>query len=230
MNLPKHVAIIMDGNSRWAKANSLTQNEGHRKGAETAFKILRRACEIGVKNLSLFAFSSENWQRPDEEVKSLMNLLAEFLHKEINKIIDLNIKLEFVGALSKLDAETKNILKKAEKSTSSNTGINLYVMISYGGRQEIVDAAKEIMLKNININDINNDTFSNFFYSPNMPNVDLLIRTGDRYRISNFLLWQSAYAELYFSKKMWPEFSEDDFENSLKDFQIRTRSFGLRNE
>lgn len=225
-----HLAIIMDGNARWASFNGMLPMDGHRKGAENAFNIIEAAIKQNVKNLSLFAFSSENWDRPADEVNNLLNLLSEFANNESDKIRKLGIKIKFVGELSLLDKKILSSLEWIEKFSSNFDKINLYVMISYGGRAEIIKACKTIISHKVKENEINNETFSKFFYAPELPDVDLLIRTGDKYRISNFLLWHCAYAEFYFSKKMWPDFNAKDLRNAIKDYEKRNRSFGQRSE
>ena len=229
MNKINHVAIIMDGNDRFAAIKNISSQEGYKAGAENAFHIIESAIELGVKHLSLYTFSSENLLRPKDEVENFMNLLNYYATSELQRLADLNIKVKFVGDLSLLDAEIQLKLAKAEKLSENNTAINVYMLLSYGSRAEIINATKRILDSKITSAELDVDVLTSNFYCPSMPDVDLLIRPGDRMRISNFLLWQSAYAELYFSNKLWPEFSKEDLKVAIEEYNSRIRTFGMRN-
>ena len=221
---PKHISIIMDGNGRWASVKGLSRTEGHRAGVKSVRKIIKYCSQLGIKYLTLFTFSQENWSRPKKEVFALMKLLVSSLNEELTEMIENNIKFKVIGNFNKLDLITKKHLKKAEASTAKNTGLTLCLAISYGGRQEIINAINNIIeSKKENINE---KEFSEFLYTANMPDPDLLIRTGDEHRISNFLLWQMAYTEIYFSKVFWPDFNEKDLDLAIEDFKSRERRFG----
>ena len=221
---PNHICIIMDGDGRWASMRGLSRTEGHKSGVDSVRKIIKHCNTINIKYLTLFTFSQENWSRPKQEVLSLMKLLIFSLNSELKSMIENNIKFQVIGDLEKLDLITKNSLQKAEASTSGNTGLNLCLAISYGGRQEIINAINKIIHSKKKY--INDKDFSQFLYTKNIPDPDLLIRTGDEHRISNFLLWQMAYTEIYFSKVFWPDFSEEDLDCAIEDFKLRERRFG----
>jgi len=221
---PNHICIIMDGNGRWASMKGLSRTEGHKAGVDSVRRIIKHCSKIDIEYLTLFTFSQENWNRPKTEVLSLMKLLVSSLNSELKLMIENNIRFKVIGNLDQLDLITKKSLLKAESSTSSNTGLNLCLAISYGGRQEIITAINKIIDSKQDC--INEKDFSNFLYTANIPDPDLLIRTGDEYRISNFLLWQMAYTEIYFSKVFWPDFKEKDLDCAIKDFKSRERRFG----
>ena len=222
-----HVAIIMDGNNRWAQINNLTTQEGHKAGAENAFRIIKKAIEKRIVQLSLYVFSSENLQRPKDEVDNIIGLINHYIISEFDAIYTEGVRLRFVGNLTLLDDKTLDNLKNVEEKSSSNSMILVNIMLCYGSRSEIVSACSKIISKGIKAEELSEDIFASNLYQ-DIPDVDLLIRTGDKVRISNFLLWQSAYAELYFSKKMWPEFTEDDFTEAIEDYFRRNRTFGKR--
>ncbi|MBM3248155.1 MAG: isoprenyl transferase [Candidatus Omnitrophica bacterium] len=228
--LPQHIAIIMDGNGRWAKQRGLPRAAGHKAGIDNFKKIVKVANEIGIKYLTLFAFSTENWKRPRREISMLMGALERFLDRELAELNKNNIRLRVIG---REDPIPKNIIEKlrnTQKLTKNNTGLTLNLALNYGGRTEIVDAAKKmtksILMKKNDIEQINEDNFSEFLYTADTPDPDLLIRTSGEMRISNFLLWQLSYAELYFTKKFWPDFHREDLLDAIKDFQSRQRRFG----
>ena len=229
-NLPNHIAIIMDGNGRWAKSNGLPRLEGHRSGVRTVRKITQASAELGIEHLTLFTFSSENWNRPRLEVNALMKLLTISIHNEINKMMENNIRFTFIGNIQKFNAKIQNELLDAYQKTKHNTGLNLNLALSYGGRQEILEATKKILLdiksEKINIEDIDEKLFSNQLYTKNIKDPDLLIRTGGEFRISNFLLWQIAYSEIYVTKQYWPEFTEKDLNKAIIEYQKRERRYG----
>ena len=229
-NLPKHIAIIMDGNGRWARGKNLPRAAGHKEGINSVREIVRVSGEIGVSHLTLYTFSSENWSRPKTEVSAIMKLLLSTIKKEIRNLDDNNVKLSTIGNLRELPKETqKNILDGVEK-TKSNTGLNLILALSYGSRQELIRAIKRISMKvkqsDLEIDNIDESLLSMELYTENIPDPDLIIRTGGEYRLSNFLLWQSAYSELLISETFWPEFRESDLLNSIADYQNRQRRFG----
>ena len=229
-NLPKHIAIIMDGNGRWARLKNLPRAAGHKEGINSVREIVRVCGEIGVSHLTLYTFSSENWSRPKTEVSAIMKLLLSTIRKEITNLDDNNVKLSTIGNLGELPAETqKNILDGVEK-TKSNTGLNLILALSYGSRQELIRAIKRTFKRvkelNLEIDNIDETLFSSELYTADIPDPDLIIRTGGEYRLSNFLLWQSAYSELLISETFWPDFRESDLLNSITDYQNRQRRFG----
>ena len=229
-NLPKHIAIIMDGNGRWARGKNLPRAAGHKEGINSVREIVRVSGEIGVSHLTLYTFSSENWSRPKTEVSAIMKLLLSTIKKEIRNLDDNNVKLSTIGNLIELPKETqKNIIDGVEK-TKSNTGLNLILALSYGSRQELIRAIKRISMKvkqsDLEIDNIDESLLSMELYTENIPDPDLIIRTGGEYRLSNFLLWQSAYSELLISETFWPDFRESDLLNSIADYQNRQRRFG----
>lgn len=227
---PDHVAIIMDGNGRWAKSKHLPTVAGHKQGAETARKIIKASQDLGIKYLTLYAFSSENWNRPESEVSSLMKLLEYYLISEKKNLATSNIRIKIVGNLSKVPASLRKSIEDAEKKTSSNTGMILIIALSYGGRQEIVEAAKKILQAQKNgtlkAEDLDEKTFTSFLYTDRIPDPDLLIRTSGELRISNFLLWQSAYTEFYFTSVNWPDFKKQNLEEALEEYKLRKRNYG----
>ena len=229
-NLPKHIAIIMDGNGRWARFKNLPRAAGHKEGINSVREIVRVCGEIRVSHLTLYTFSSENWSRPKTEVSAIMKLLLSTIKKEIRNLDDNNVKLSTIGNLEELPRETqKNILDGVEK-TKSNTGLNLILALSYGSRQELIRAIKRTFIRvkesNLEIDNIDETLLSAELYTADIPDPDLIIRTGGEYRLSNFLLWQSAYSELLISETFWPDFRESDLLNSIADYQNRQRRFG----
>ena len=229
-NIPNHIAIIMDGNGRWAKIKNLPRAAGHKEGINSVREIVRVCGEIGVSHLTLYTFSSENWSRPKTEVSAIMKLLFSTLKKEIRNLDDNNVRLTTIGNLEELPKETyKNILDGIEK-TKSNTGLNLILALSYGSRQELIRAIKRISTRvrnsDLKIDNIDEDLLNRELYTAKTPDPDLVIRTGGEYRLSNFLLWQSAYSELLISETYWPDFRESDLLNSIIDYQNRQRRFG----
>lgn len=230
--IPKHIAIIMDGNARWAKTRSLPTKFGHKAGSENVKNVAESCIDLGVKNLTIYAFSSENWDRPQEEVKYLMALLDEYLEKETKALIEKNIRIIVSGDLSKVAQTTKNKIAEIEEKTKNNNALTLNVAFSYGSRQEIVDAtkkiAKAISEKKVVVDEINEEFFSQNLYRPEMPDPDLLIRTAGDLRLSNFLLWQLAYAEFYFTKVYWPDFGKKDLTKAISEFNKRERRYGKR--
>ena len=224
---PKHISIIMDGNGRWASMKGLSRAEGHKAGVKSVTRVIKYCSQLKIEYLTLFTFSQENWSRPHKEVLALMKLLISSLNKELNSMIKNNIKFKVIGDLDKLDLITKNSLRKAELVTASNNGLTLCLAISYGGRQEIINAINKIIATKKEYTD--EKEFAEFLYTDNIPDPDLLIRTGDEHRISNFLLWQMAYTEICFSKVFWPDFREKDLDFAIEDFKTRDRRFGKIN-
>ena len=229
-NVPKHIAIIMDGNGRWAKDRKLPRFAGHNEGINSVREIVRICGEIGVKYLTLYTFSNENWSRPNKEVSAIMNLLMKTISKEISNLHKNNVRFNAIGNLNSLPKNSLQGIKSGIEKTKENTGLNLTLALSYGGRQELLSALKSIIQKVtselIKLDDINEDEIMNELYTKNMPDPDLLIRTGGEKRISNFLLWQIAYTELYMTDTFWPDFREDSLLKSILDFQHRQRRFG----
>ena len=220
----KHIAVIMDGNRRWAKDKGLPSAFGHKKGVESLKKVVKIADKYGVKYLTMYAFSTENWNRKQEEVDFLMNLLATTMKNELNELHENNVKMSFIGDLSKLNQNLQNILDEAVIKTKENTGVNLQIAINYGARDEIVHAVNEILKSGMK--EITPEIFEKFLYTSNIPNPDLLIRTGGELRISNYLLWQIAYSEIYITEKYWPEFDEKALAEAIKTFSERKRRYG----
>ena len=232
--LPRHIAVIMDGNGRWAKGFGKLRIFGHKNGVEAVREVLEGAVEIGVPYLTLYAFSSENWGRPENEVQALMELLVESLNKELPSFQKHNIKLNAIGQLADLPNKCRNTLLQTIEATKNNTDCTLTLALSYGSRNEILHAAKGLVQQaldgKINPEDITEAEFSKHLYTYNIPDPDLMIRTSGEYRISNYLLWQSAYTELWFTEKMWPDFRREDLFQAIYDYQKRERRFGKTSE
>jgi len=229
-NLPRHVAIIMDGNGRWAKEKGLPRTAGHREGIKRVREIVKVAAKAGIEVVTFFAFSTENWSRPKREVYMLMHSLEFFLGREIKKLDKNNVRLKIVGRQAPIPDNLLKKLREAEHLTQDNTGITMVLALNYGSRQEILDAAKkfagEVLSQEVTLDDLNEERFSQYLYTAGLPDPDLLIRTSGEMRISNFLLWQLSYAELYFPKKYWPDFNEKEFYKALEAYQSRDRRFG----
>jgi undecaprenyl diphosphate synthase len=228
--LPAHVAIIMDGNGRWAKIHNLSRSQGHRKGAERVREITEEAARLKIKVLTLYAFSTENWRRPQKEVDLLMRLLKFFLSREIKNLKKNNVRFECIGRIEELPPPVVKVIYQAKQETRKNTGLVLNLALNYGGRTEIIDAVNKIIKAKqsgqLTPSDIDEFGFSRYLYTIDLPDPDLLIRTSGEQRISNFLLWQISYSELLFCKKLWPEFSAKDFRNCILTYQKRKRRFG----
>lgn len=229
--LPRHIAIIMDGNGRWAEKHTLGRVRGHRKGALAVRTVVKACREIGIEYLTLFAFSSENWERPVKEVQSLMFLLEEYLDKELAELQKQKIRLTTIGDIKRLTPSAKEKLLRVKEITAKNDKMVLNLALSYGAQDEIIMAVKRIIEAcenhEIDANAINKETFGKYLYTSGMPDPDLMIRTSGEYRISNFLLWQMAYTELYFTKVLWPDFTKDDLYKAIVSFQRRERRFGM---
>ncbi|MBR3520200.1 MAG: isoprenyl transferase [Paludibacteraceae bacterium] len=232
--IPQHVAIIMDGNGCWAKSKGLDRIFGHREGVDSVDKVMEAASDLGVKYITLYAFSTENWNRPEQEVNALMEILSQALKKYIEKISKNNVRLMVVGDKSRLSQLTLSNLSEAEKMTEMNTGLTMILAISYSSRWEIVEAAKriasEVKAGSLNVDQIDEKVFSDHLATAGIPDPDLLIRTSGELRISNFLMWQLSYSELYFTPVSWPEFKKEQFFEAIIDYQKRERRFGKTSE
>lgn len=230
--IPKHIAIIMDGNGRWAKARQLPRVAGHRQGVEVLRDIISICSELGVNHLSLFAFSTENWNRPDDEINALMSLMVEFLQKEIAELHEKGVKIWMLGDIKGLPEAAAREVENAKAVTRNNKGLQVNIAINYGSRTEIIRAvqniARDVSIGKIAINDINEDCFSHYLYTNGIPDPDLLIRTSGEFRLSNFLLYQCAYTEFLFTEKqlLWPDFSKQKLLESIFEYQNRSRRFG----
>ena len=233
-NLPKHLAIIMDGNGRWAKQKGLLRAFGHENGTKSVKITVETCAKLGIENLTLYAFSTENWNRPKLEVDTLMNLLISSLKKEFDSLQKNNIKLNCIGNINLLPSKAKKELLEVIEKTKNNTRMTLTLALSYGSREEMLNAVKNICdkVKNniISIDSIDESIINQHLYTHNLPDVDLLIRTSGEHRISNFLLWQIAYAELYFTDVLWPDFKEEDLYEAIISYQKRERRFGKTSE
>ena len=230
---PKHIAIIMDGNGRWAKSKHLPRSSGHQRGVQSVRKIVKHCAKIGVNTLTLFAFSSENMKRSEEEVGLLFKLFLTVLKSETKKLKDNNIKLKIIGDLSVFTPEIQSLAEDAQEQLQNNNGLNLVIAANYGGQWDIAEAAKKIAEKvsvdGLKPQDIDSDLFHNYTALAEYPRVDLLIRTSGEVRISNFLLWDIAYSELYFCDTLWPDFDEEELSLAIESFHSRDRRFGERN-
>ena len=229
-NFPKHIAIIMDGNGRWAAKRNLPRTEGHRVGIDNIKDTIQAAEELGLKFITFFAFSTENWKRPEPEVNMLMASLSRFLKKELQDLHQRNIRFKTIGRGDPVPKKLQRELKEAQELTRDNSGLTVVLGFNYGGRAEIVDAAKKIsqsvLRGDINAAAIDEDFFAKFLYTADMPEPDILVRTSGEQRISNFLLWQLSYAELYFTPTYWPDFKKADLIKAIRDYQKRDRRFG----
>ena len=225
-----HIAIIMDGNGRWAAKRGLPRSFGHKKGAETVKEITRAAGELGIKFLTLYAFSTENWQRSPEEVSTLMGLLRQYLKSDLQELQKNNVRIRFIGERDMLDADIVAAMEKLEAETAVNDGLTLCIALSYGSRQEIVNAAKKaaalVQKGDMSVEDIDVKLFSDMLYTKDIPDPDLLIRTSGEQRLSNYLLWQLAYTEFYFTPTFWPDFNKNELTDIINDFKTRERRYG----
>lgn len=229
-NKLQHLAIIMDGNGRWATKRGLPRSMGHRKGAEVVKEITRAAGELGIKYLTLYAFSTENWNRSEDEVKTLMGLLRDYLQSDLKEVQENNVRIRFIGEREMLDADIVKKMAEIEADTQNNTGMTLCIALSYGSRQEIVNAVKKtaalVKEGDISLNDVDVKLFSDMLYTKDMPDPDLVVRTSGEQRISNYLLWQIAYAEFFFTDVLWPDFNKKLLEDIIKNFNMRERRYG----
>ena len=232
--LPKHVAIIMDGNGRWAQKHRLSVSRGHRQGTETLREIIRHTDDLGIRALSLYAFSTENWSRPPEEVAALMKLILDFFASEIDELDEKNVRILILGDKGALPEKQRETLLEAERRTAANTGLRLNIAVNYGARAEMVKAVQEIAelvrQGRLKTEEIREETISDHLYTAGQPEVDLLIRTSGEMRLSNFLLYQNAYAEFVFPKTLWPDFTVEEYDRCLEEFAHRHRRFGKRTE
>ncbi len=223
MNSPEHVAIIMDGNGRWGLKNKKSRNLGHKAGSKTVEKIIKSSIKNNIKYLTLYAFSTENWKRPKLEIKFLLNLLESFLKSKINELNENGIKIKIIGDIKKFPKKIQFNLKFAQKKTIKNNKLNLILALNYGSKNELLNAIKIIKAKKMKINE---NSIVKSLYTKGIPNPDILIRTGNKKRLSNFLLWQLSYSEIFFEKKMWPDFNEKDYNKILSKFKKIKRNFG----
>ena len=234
MNTPKHIAIIMDGNGRWASKRFLPRIQGHQKGVKAVRKVVKHCAKLGIETLTLFAFSSENKNRSNEEVSLLFKLFLSVLKQEVNKLNKHNVKLKIIGDLDLFPQEVQQTAVDAQALLANNTGLTLVIAANYGGQWDIAQAAQQIAKRaannEINVDDINIDTFSQYLSLADQPKVDLLIRTSGELRISNFLLWEIAYSELYFTNTLWPDFSPAELDKAVESFNHRDRRFGERKD
>lgn len=232
--IPKHIAIIMDGNGRWAQQQGKNRLRGHEAGAKAVKKTVEAAAELGIKHLTLYAFSTENWNRPKAEIATLMTLLVRSLRRELHQMTENNIRLSAIGSLEKLPKQVQQELIEVIEKTKYHTGTNLTLALSYGAREEIkravIDISKKVKNSIIPVESIDETIINEHLYTQYLPDVDLLIRTSGEVRISNFLLWQIAYAELYFTDVMWPEFNKQELHQAIKSYLIRERRFGKTSE
>jgi undecaprenyl diphosphate synthase len=232
--LPRHVAIIMDGNGRWAKRRGYLRVRGHLTGVESVRVVVRLARQLGIEYLTLYAFSDENWQRPTTEIRALMNILSRFVRKEVAELRQNQVMLRAIGDLQRLPASVQRELAQAEEATREGARMTLSLALSYGGRREILQAAQalaaDLQAGRLRLEDITPESFAGRLYTAGMPDPDLLIRTSGEYRLSNFLLWQTAYTELYFTDTLWPDFREEELIKALLEYQQRDRRFGLTQE
>ena len=225
MNIPKHIAIIMDGNGRWAKKRGLPRLYGHHAGMKSVREVVRAASDTGVGVLTLYAFSTENWNRPKSEIKGLFYLLKLFIKKELGRLHKNNVKVNIIGRLSELPIDIIKLVKEATEKTSKNTGMILNIALNYGGRQEIVDAVNKIITEGT-YKKVDEKIFEKYLYTIGLPSPDLIIRTSGENRISNFLLWQSAYSEFYTTATLWPDFKKKNLMEAISEYQKRNRRFG----
>ncbi|MBA3387774.1 MAG: di-trans,poly-cis-decaprenylcistransferase [Rubrobacter sp.] len=223
---PRHVAIIMDGNGRWARARWLPRAAGHRAGVQVLTPLLETAGELGVETLTLYAFSTENWTRPETEVSTLMSLFLETARGKVPDLNERGARLRFVGRRENLPESVRAAIREAEMLTAANDKLDVYIALNYGGRSEIVDAARRMISAGLDPEDVNEETFARYLYAPEAPEVDLVIRTSGELRVSNFLLWQIAYAEFYVTDTLWPDFSAKEFRRAVESFSARSRRRG----
>ena len=229
-NIPKHIGIIMDGNGRWAKNRFLPRIAGHKEGMNRVVDIVEECCKIGVRTLTLYAFSTENWKRPEEEVSGLMNILVVYINSQLKRILENNIIFRVIGDYSKLPSSIVKLLDNSIDKSKDNNGMVLNIALNYGGRAEIISSIKnlykDIEKGKLSLDELNEESFKKYLYTKENSDVDLMIRTGHEKRISNFLIYQLAYSEFYFTDVLWPEFYADDLYDAIYDFQNRNRRFG----
>lgn len=232
--IPTHIAVIMDGNGRWAARRGDARVLGHKKGVDAVKRIVDEASSMGVRYLTLYTFSVENWKRPKEEIKALMSILITAFNSEIERLKTNNIRILVIGDIDSLPYDVQKTLRQAVKSTSRNTGLSLILALSYGGRQDIIYAVQKMNLdirkKKISLLDVSSELFRSYLSTANIPDPELLIRTGGEYRISNFLLWELAYTEFYFTRTLWPDFDKEEFREAIIEYQSREKRFGKTSE
>ena len=224
--LPNHVAIVPDGNGRWAEQRGLPRLEGHRAGAENMWRIVQYLNEYPIKCITLYGFSTENWNRPENEVNGLFRLLEEFINQKTPEVHKMGIRLRHLGSLEELPQQLQQAINKAVELTRKNAGLNLNVAFNYGGRAEIIYAVRHLIADGVPSQKVDEKLFSNYLFTAGLPDVDLLIRTADELRLSNFLIWQSVYSEYYTTKVLWPDFGKEDIEKALRSYRRRRRRFG----
>ncbi|MFC1873260.1 polyprenyl diphosphate synthase [Chloroflexota bacterium] len=223
---PNHVAVVPDGNRRWAEGRGLSRIEGHLAGAENIYHMVKCISEYPIKYLTLYGFSTENWHRPTEEVNGLFSILGEFINTHVSEIHNQNIQLRHLGRLQELPQSLQTVVNKAVRLTGNNTGLTLNIAFNYGGRVEILDAVRRILAAGIKPEEVDEELFNRYLYTADIPYVDLLIRTGDELRLSNFLIWQTAYSEYYFTNVLWPDFNQKEIDKALLAYSQRKRRFG----
>lgn len=230
MNIPQHIAVIMDGNGRWAKARGRFRIEGHRAGIKTVRQIVRACGELGVRFLTLYSFSIENWKRPQREVRALMVLLKTFLKRELKELMENNVRLRAIGRIQDLSPDVRRELQNVIDQTKNNSGLNLVLALNYGGRAEIIDAVhhavSDVLKKKLSLEDLDEARFAKYLYTLDIPDPDLLIRTSGELRVSNFLLWQISYSEIWVTDTLWPDFNRDELLKAIEDYSKRNRRFG----
>lgn len=224
--MPRHLAIIMDGNGRWAKKRDLPRSEGHRAGTEAAREVVKHCRRCGIEYLTLYTFSRENWSRPREEVSFLFDLLKKFLKNELSSLMEQDIRLNVLGDISSLPRVTRGVIEQVRSKTAGNNGLVLNLALNYSGRSEIVHACRRLMSEGVDPGQVDEDLFSEYLYTAGQPDPDLVIRTSGEKRLSNYLLYQAAYAEFYFTQTLWPDFAADDLNAAFEDFSRRQRRFG----
>jgi undecaprenyl diphosphate synthase len=227
-DIPRSVAIIMDGNSRWAAGEGLTVADGHREGTRALRRTVEAAIDLGIESLTVYAFSTENWLRPPEEVDALMEIFGETIERELPDLAKQGVRTRFVGRRDRVSAELRERMENLEDETAHRDRLSLWIAFDYGGRAELADAARRVVEAGLRPDEIDEDVLAKFLYAPELPDPDLLIRTSGELRISNFLLWQLAYAELIFTDRRWPEFGEDDLRSAVVEYAARQRRFGAR--
>ncbi|HMK61363.1 MAG TPA: polyprenyl diphosphate synthase [Dissulfurispiraceae bacterium] len=224
--IPNHVGIIMDGNGRWAEMRGLPRSEGHKRGVERASEIVRAAGGIGIKNLSMYAFSLENWKRPASEISVIMTLLETFLINDLDNFMKENVRFKVIGNREKLSSHIRNLIEHVEKTTAENSRMVVYCALSYGGRDEIIRAVRKLFISSKDVDEITEKALGSLMDTEDAPDPDLIIRTSGEQRLSNFLLWQSAYSEFFFTSTLWPDFSREEFLEAIYQYQMRDRRFG----
>jgi len=227
-DIPRSVAIIMDGNSRWAAGEGLTVADGHREGTRALRRTVEAAIDLGIESLTVYAFSTENWLRPPQEVDALMEIFGETIERELPDLAKQGVRTRFVGRRDRVSSELKERMENLEAETAHRDRLSLWIAFDYGGRAELADAARRVVEAGLRPDEIDEDVLAKFLYAPELPDPDLLIRTSGELRISNFLLWQLAYAELIFTDRRWPEFGEDDLRSAVVEYAARQRRFGAR--